>query len=170
MAHLIDAAVAENNPPDLNLDFEDESDAQFASISHSRALVSPNEHEFDLVTRKVNVLMAEGRGECIFEVGLGTDPPSNDEPNGDCEDAEAASGLNKADYDASVATLSSIAGTLDADCVLLRERVLSGGGPAGAAGDAIPAEARRTGQYLLRQRADTQVCQAFFIFLPAYGR
>ena len=37
------------------------------------------------------------------------------------EDAESASGLNEADYNASVATLRSIAMSLDSDCVLLRE-------------------------------------------------
>ena len=73
-----------------------------------------------------------------------------------------------ADYDASVATLESIALSLgnelktqislavfhfeiirftESDCVLLRERVLSGSGPASEL---------RTGQYLIRKKADTQ--------------
>ena len=77
-------------------------------------------------------------------------------------------GLVAADYDASVATLESIALSLgnelktqislavfhfeiirftESDCVLLRERVLSGSGPASEL---------RTGQYLIRKKADTQ--------------
>ena len=77
-------------------------------------------------------------------------------------------GLVAADYDASVATLESIALSLgnklktqialavfhfeiirftESDCVLLRERVLSGNGPASEL---------RTGQYLIRKKADTQ--------------
>ena len=33
------------------------------------ALVSPTEHEYELITSKVKDLMEEGRGETIFEVG-----------------------------------------------------------------------------------------------------
>merc|ERR1719195_2274660 len=39
--------------------------------------------------------------------------------------------------------------SLDSDCVLLRERVLSSG-----SGSSISSEAKRTGQYLIRRRAD----------------
>ena len=104
----------------------------------------------------MNMLMNEGRGECIFEVGLGTDPPpsNGEEADSTAEDAEDASGLNQSDYEASVATLKSVADTLSSDCVLLRERVLSGAGSNGAD---IPPEAKRTGQYLIRQRADSKV-------------
>merc|ERR1712004_797716 len=119
-----------------------------------RALVSPSEEEFELLVKKLNLLIAEGRGECIFEVGLGTDPSTVEESNGEhAEDAEAASGLNLDDFEASVATLQSIADSQEADCVLLRQRILSGGG---ASGSEIPPEARRTGQYLIRQRADSK--------------
>ena len=118
-------------------------DAQFAVISHSRALVSPNQKEFDLIQKKLEKLMEDGRGETIFEVGIGTDP------NG-AEDA----GLKTMDYDASVATLQSIAMSLDSDCVLLRERILSGGSNNCTE---ITPDARRTGQYLLRKKADMKV-------------
>merc|ERR1712156_374400 len=64
-----------------------------------------------------------------------------------------ASGLNQADYEASVATLKSVSDSLDADCVLLRERILSGG--SNNVPD-IPPDARRTGQYLIRRRADSK--------------
>ena len=152
MAHLVEAKGDE----DKAMDVDEVTDARFASILHSRALVSPNEREYELITERLHNLMSEGRGECIFEVGLGSDPPSNDEEmNGQpaAEDTEAASGLNKADYDASVATLTSISGSLDSECVLLRERILSGG----SSGSEVPPEARRIGQYLIRKCADPKV-------------
>ena len=77
------------------------------------------------------------------------------------EDAEAASGLNQSDYEASVATLKSVSDSLDADCVLLRERVLSGGSNNDTE---ISPDARRTGQYLIRRRADCKVCLEKKIF------
>ncbi len=147
MAHLVDACKGED---DLKMDVEEASEARFAPISHSRALISPNEKEFDLITQRIDMLMREGRGECIFEVGLGTDPPPVTEEG---EDAEDASGLNQPDFEASVATLQSIAASLDSDCVLLRERVLAGG----SNGPEVPVDAKRTGQYLIRKRAECQV-------------
>jgi len=51
------------------------------------------------------------------------------------------SGLIEEDYKASVATLESIATTLEADCVLLRERT---------------SECGIVGQYLIRHRADQE--------------
>ena len=93
-----------------------------------------------------------------------TDPPSNDDDmdgESSAEDAEAASGLNQSDYEASVATLKSVSDSLDADCVLLRERVLSGGSNNDTE---ISPDARRTGQYLIRKRADCKVCLEKKIF------
>jgi GTPase len=136
------------------MEVDEGSEARFVSISHSRALVSPDEHEFELITERLISLMDECRGEYIFEVGLGSDPPSNDDDmdgESSAEDAEAASGLNQSDYEASVATLKSVSDSLDADCVLLRERVLSGGSNNDTE---ISPDARRTGQYLIRRRAD----------------
>ena len=51
------------------------------------------------------------------------------------------SGLSEEDYKASTATLQSIAATLEADCVLLRERTTDCG---------------LTGQYLIRHRAEQE--------------
>jgi hypothetical protein len=51
------------------------------------------------------------------------------------------SGLIEEDYRASVATLESIATTLEADCVVLRERT---------------SECGIVGQYLIRHRADQE--------------
>lgn len=51
------------------------------------------------------------------------------------------SGLKPDEYDAAVATLQSLAATLDSDCVLLRQR---------------KGEEGLTGQYLFRRRVDSQ--------------
>lgn len=50
-------------------------------------------------------------------------------------------GLKEDEYEASVATLQSLAATLEADCVLLRQ---------------IKADHGLTGQYLVRRRLDRQ--------------
>ena len=69
MAHVLD----DKSPTeDKNMEVDDTSDARFAAILHSRAMVSPNDHEFELITERMASLMEEGRGECIFEVGLGS--------------------------------------------------------------------------------------------------
>ena len=72
MAHMINVTSIDNEI----MEMDEPEDAQFSIISHARALVSPNEKEYDLISRKVDQLMQEGRGECIFEVGLGSDPPA----------------------------------------------------------------------------------------------
>lgn len=54
---------------------------------------------------------------------------------------DGESGLKEDEYDASVATLQSLAATLDADCVLLRQR---------------KGEQGLTGQYLVRRRVVQQ--------------
>ncbi len=81
-------------------------------------------------------LVDEGRGECIYDVGV---PLA-------AADAEAAArrGLTSEEMDASVATLRAVAGTLGAEAVLLRERAApedEGGG-----------RGRNTAQYLVRRR------------------
>lgn len=54
---------------------------------------------------------------------------------------DGESGLKEDEYDASVATLQSLAATLDADCVLLRQRKTEQG---------------LAGQYLVRKRVVQQ--------------
>ena len=88
-----------------------------------------------------------GNGETIFEIGAG---------EGICNDLinekelkfrlsnfieGEECGLVEDDYKASVATLESIATTLEADCVLLRERNI---------------ECGIVGQYLVRHQADKE--------------
>lgn len=99
----------------------------YSSIRMKTALVSPNEKQFDLLQRRLKERLEDGRGETIFDVGVGEDG--------------SESGLKQDEYDASVATLQSLAATLDADCVLLRQRKVAEG---------------VTGQYLVRRRVDQQ--------------
>ena len=66
--------VEDNTLPcgEPSMEVDEGSEARFVSISHSRALVSPDEHEFELITERLISLMDECRGEYIFEVGLGS--------------------------------------------------------------------------------------------------
>jgi GTPase len=99
----------------------------YSSVRMKTALVSPNEKQYDLLQRRLKERLEDGRGETIFDVGVGEDG--------------SESGLKQDEYDASVATLQSLAATLDADCVLLRQRKVAEG---------------VTGQYLVRRRVDQQ--------------
>ena len=66
--------VGDDNLPceEPSMEVDEGSEARLVSISHSRALVSPDEHEFELITERLISLMDECRGEYIFEVGLGS--------------------------------------------------------------------------------------------------
>lgn len=110
---------------------EVDSDAQngevdFSSIRSKMALVSPNEEQYDLLLKRLKQLIDEGSGETLYEIGTGEDI--------------AESGLSEDELDAAVATLQSLASTIPADCVLLRQRKSHEPG--------IIAE------YLVRRRAD----------------
>lgn len=94
----------------------------YASIRDKTVLVSPTNEQFDLLKKQLEVRMADSRGETIFEIGVG--------------DSEE-NGLAVDEYAASLATLQSLAATLDAECVELRTR---------------PAGKGMTGQYLVRRR------------------
>ncbi len=59
-----------------------------------------------------------------------------------------------------MASLKSAAESLNADCVLLRERVVTGddSSSGGGGGESVEEKsAKRTGQFLVRQRADEKV-------------
>ncbi|PNF25911.1 GTP-binding protein 1 [Cryptotermes secundus] len=99
----------------------------YSSVRMKTALVSPNEKQFVLLQKRLKERLEDGRGETIFDVGVGEDG--------------SESGLKQDEYDASVATLQSLAATLDADCVPLRHRKVDEG---------------VTGQYLVRRRIDQQ--------------
>ncbi|KAF5295342.1 hypothetical protein FQR65_LT01532 [Abscondita terminalis] len=79
-----------------------------SSLVRKSVLVSPNEQQYDLLLKRLKQQLDEGRGEVIIEIGGiedGTD-----------------SGLNDDEKEAAVATLQSLAATLECSCVLLRER------------------------------------------------
>jgi len=135
MAHLIDQAAPGSAADGAASLFaaaaaqqdQNEDDQEFATINRSTALISPNEEEFDLILARIRLLMEEGRGETIFEVGVG-------------DDSDA--GLPTDELEASMATLESISATLDADCVRLREKDGEGG--------------KKSVVNLIRRRADTK--------------
>uniref|UniRef100_A0A1I8N6Q4 Tr-type G domain-containing protein n=1 Tax=Musca domestica TaxID=7370 RepID=A0A1I8N6Q4_MUSDO len=98
----------------------------YSSISGKKVLVSPTEEQFELLKKRLEERTEDSRGETIYEIGVGED-------GGD-------SGLDEEEYQAAVATLQSLATTIDADMVLLRQRKVEKG---------------QTGQYLIRKRVDT---------------
>ncbi|XP_075220086.1 GTP-binding protein 1 isoform X1 [Lycorma delicatula] len=99
----------------------------YSSIRSKTCLISPSAEQYDLLQRRMKQRIEDGRGETIFDVGVGED--------------DGEGGLKDDEYEASVATLQSLAATLDADCVLLRQR---------KAGQSY------IGQYLVRRRVVQQ--------------
>lgn len=97
----------------------------YSSIRSKTVLVSPTEEQFELLQRRLKERIAESRGETIYDLGIGEDGSEN--------------GLDSDEYAASLATLQSLATTLNADCVELRQR---------------KAEKGTTGQYLIRRKVD----------------
>lgn len=110
----VDEKVDENTKPTID----------YSSISSKKALVSPTNEQFDLLKKLLETRIGDSGGETIFDVGIG-----------DGED----NGIDPDEFAASVATLQSLAATLNADCVELRQR---------------PSEKGMTGQYLIRKRVD----------------
>lgn len=97
----------------------------YSSIRSKTVLVSPTEEQFVLLQKRLKERIAESRGETIYELGVGEDGSD--------------SGLESEEYAASLATLQSLATTLNADCVELRQR---------------KADKGVTGQYLVRMRVE----------------
>uniref|UniRef100_A0A0K2TMW3 GTP-binding protein 1 n=1 Tax=Lepeophtheirus salmonis TaxID=72036 RepID=A0A0K2TMW3_LEPSM len=93
------------------------------------SLVGPNEDEYEWITEHVRGMIEEGRGECIFDLGVGSDSQGDERV-----------GLDSAEYDASKATLESIVQSLHAELVLLRDRLIL--------------KTKRTSQFLIRKHAD----------------
>ena len=87
-----------------------------SSIALSTALVSPTEKEFELIEERINGLMDEGRGECIFDLGVALVDAGAETEQGDTP----SSGLREAEFAASLATLESVATSVNAECVFLR--------------------------------------------------
>jgi GTPase len=99
----------------------------YSSIRNKNVLVSPTEEQFELLLKRLRERIADSRGETIYEIGIGEDGSD--------------SGLETEEYAASLATLQSLATTLGADCVQLRQR---------------KGEKGLTGQYLVRRRVEEQ--------------
>lgn len=107
---------------DERIDIKEMSDEM--NINSKKALISPSNEQFDLLKKILDTRIIDSGGETIFEIGIG-----------DSED----NGIEPDEYAASVATLQSLAATLNADCVELRRR---------------PSEKGMTGQYLIRKRVE----------------
>lgn len=116
-----DAATAD----DLCAQMSNLNHVDYSSIRGKNVLVSPTEEQFELLKKRLQERILDSRGETIYEIGTGEDGSD--------------SGLDPGEYAASLATLQSLATTLDADCVELRQR---------------KGEQGLTGQYLVRQRVN----------------
>ncbi|GIX72330.1 GTP-binding protein 1 [Caerostris extrusa] len=83
-----------------------------SNLNDKTALISPTAEQFDELIQKLAIRLESGHGEVIYNIGTGD--------NGSC-------GLSEEEMDASVATLESMASTLEADCVLLRKHKVEQG-------------------------------------------
>uniref|UniRef100_A0A1A9VJ01 GTP-binding protein 1 n=1 Tax=Glossina austeni TaxID=7395 RepID=A0A1A9VJ01_GLOAU len=97
----------------------------YSSIRGKNVLVSPTEEQYDLLKKRLEERTQDSRGETIYEIGVGEDGGEH--------------GLDEGEYQASVATMQSLATTLNADMVLLKQRKVEKG---------------LTAQYLIRKRVD----------------
>lgn len=95
------------------------------SIRGKTVLVNPTDEQYEALRKRLEERICDNRGETVYEIGIAED---GDE-----------SGLGPQEYAASVATLQSIAGIINADCVELRIR---------------KGEKGMTGQYLVRSKVD----------------
>ncbi|XP_050590110.1 GTP-binding protein 1 [Bombus affinis] len=103
------------------------TNVDYSSIRGKNVLVSPSEDQYELLLRRLRERVQDGGSETIFDIGIGEDGSED--------------GLKEDEYEASVATLQSLAATLEADCVLLRQSKIDQG---------------LIGQYLVRRRLDRQ--------------
>lgn len=99
----------------------------YSSIRGKTVLVQPTEDQYELLKKWLMERMSDCRGETIYDVGLAEDGSDN--------------GLTPEEYAAAVATLQSLAATLDADCVELRQR---------------KGEKGLMAQFLVRRRVDSK--------------
>ncbi|EFA10181.1 GTP-binding protein 1 [Tribolium castaneum] len=80
----------------------------FDKVLGRNILVAPTEEQFELLLQRLKQQLGEGRGEVILEIGGSEDGSEN--------------GLLEDELEAAVATLQSLATTLECSCVKLRER------------------------------------------------
>ncbi|XP_076339350.1 GTP-binding protein 1 isoform X1 [Tachypleus tridentatus] len=103
---------------------QDENSLDDTTVADQKTvLVSPTEEEYDGLLYQLKEKLEQGHGEVIYQVGMGETGE-----NGLCED----------ELEASIATLQSLASSLEADCVLLRKK---------------KAEEGMVAEYLVRKRA-----------------
>lgn len=96
-------------------------------IEFQTALVDPNSDDLESLVERLALRLREGRGECIYEVGVA-------EHSDEC-------GLTRELIEKSVSTLGQIAAGLNAKISLLREKATGG---------------LLTADYLVRQQFDTK--------------
>lgn len=82
--------------------------SEYDKILGRKVLVAPTEQQYELLLKNLRQQLGEGRGEVILEIGRSDDGTEN--------------GLLDDELDAAVATLQSLANTLECSCVKLRER------------------------------------------------
>lgn len=121
----------------------------YASIRGKTILISPTEEQYELLKKRLQERINDSRGETIYDIGIGEGKLLKTlffviekqfenrfffsiSDGGD-------NGLDPEEYAASLATLQSLAATLDAECVELRQR---------------KSEKGMTGQYLVRKMVE----------------
>lgn len=82
--------------------------SEYDKILGRNVLVAPSEEQYELLLKRLKQQLGEGRGEVILEIGASEDGSEN--------------GLLEDELEAAVATLQSLADTLECSCVRLRER------------------------------------------------
>ncbi|RZC35338.1 GTP-binding protein 1 [Asbolus verrucosus] len=85
-----------------------QKNSEFDKVLSRSILVAPTEEQFELLLQRLKQQLGEGRGEVILEIGGSEDGTEN--------------GLLEDELEAAVATLQSLATTLECSCVKLRER------------------------------------------------
>ncbi|XP_071443464.1 GTP-binding protein 1 [Hetaerina americana] len=149
MAAVVDQSPSHASAPPEGSLFSSKFEASvtngvdYSSIRGKNALVSPSEDQFELLMRSIKERLDDGRGETIFDIGVGKDG--------------AESGLTEDEYEASAATLKALGAALGADVVELGKRG-SGGGVSGSPTNVStsPSSADITGQFLVRRKLDEQ--------------
>jgi hypothetical protein len=102
--------------------------------------------------QRIRGLIDEGRGECIYDIGVPLGEFGNTSGGASSVPAEGSEcttrfGLDSDEFMASLATLESVAATMNADCVMLREKLID--------------NERKAAQYLVRLKADEKVTFKF---------
>lgn len=111
-----DRGCAEDSPGAECSDDRDDQNGEaedHLDLTSKFALVSPTGEQYDCLQKQLRERIEEGCGETIYVIGMGTD-------GGDY-------GLDERDMEASVATVQSLCEQVEADLILLRERMETAG-------------------------------------------